>query len=58
VGAIGIVERVTPDATWVRLDGELWHAESAAALSEHDEVTVDALDGLVLKVSKPGKEKD
>jgi membrane-bound serine protease (ClpP class) len=58
VGAIGIVERVTPDATWVRLDGELWHAESAVALSEHDEVTVDALDGLVLKVSKPGKEKN
>lgn len=58
IGATAVVEQVTPEATWVRLDGELWHAESAAPLAEHDQVTVDALDGLVLKVSKPGKEKD
>lgn len=58
IGERAVVERVTPDAAWVRLDGELWHAESATPLAEHDEVTVDALDGLVLKVSKPGKENN
>ncbi|TDG16073.1 nodulation protein NfeD [Seongchinamella unica] len=57
IGEVGVVERVTSDATWVRLDGELWHAESNATLAENDEVTVDALDGLVLKVSKSRKEK-
>ncbi|RLQ21772.1 nodulation protein NfeD [Seongchinamella sediminis] len=56
VGQFGVVERVTPDATWVRLDGELWHAQSSTSLAEHDEVVVDALDGLVLKVSKPHRE--
>ena len=58
IGEVGVVERVTSEGTWVRLDGELWHAESAGSLAESDEVIVDALDGLVLKVSKPGKEKD
>lgn len=57
IGEIGVVERVTSEANWVRLDGELWHAESTATLSESDEVVVDALDGLVLKVSKPREEK-
>jgi membrane-bound serine protease (ClpP class) len=52
LGARGVVERVTAEANWVRLDGELWHAESEHALAENDEVTVDALDGLVLKVTK------
>lgn len=58
IGETAVVERVSPEGTWVRLDGELWHAESAAQLSEHDRVTVDALDGLVLRVSKLGKEID
>jgi len=52
LGERGVVERVTADNTWVRLDGELWHAECEQTLSEDDEVTVDALDGLVLKVRK------
>ena len=58
IGEVGVVERVSNEEAWVRLDGELWHAESTAPLTEHDEVIVDALDGLVLKVSKSGKEID
>lgn len=56
-GQSAVVEKVTAEGAWVRLDGELWHAESAQPLAEHDEVTVDALDGLVLKVSPAAKEK-
>lgn len=57
LGQLGVVERVTPETTWVRLDGELWHAQSEHELAEQDEVTVDALDGLVLKVSRSTGEK-
>ncbi|KAA1192008.1 nodulation protein NfeD [Pseudohalioglobus sediminis] len=52
LGQSAIVERVTPEAAWVRLDGELWHAQSEQPLAEQDEVIVDALDGLVLKVTR------
>ncbi|PLW68256.1 serine protease [Pseudohalioglobus lutimaris] len=57
LGQLAVVEKVTPEGTWVRLDGELWNAESAQSLAEQDEVTVDALDGLVLTVSPSKKEK-
>ncbi len=56
LGQAAVVERITPEGTWVRLDGELWHAESEQSLAEHEEVTVDALDGLVLRVSPSKKE--
>ena len=56
LGQAAVVESVTPEGIWVRLDGELWHAESEQSLAEHDEVTVDALDGLVLRVSPSKKE--
>jgi membrane-bound serine protease (ClpP class) len=57
LGQPGVVERVTPEVTWVRLDGELWHAQSEQPLAEQDEVTVEALDGLVLKVSRTTQER-
>ena len=52
LGAQAVVERVTPEGAWVRLDGELWHARSDQPLAEHDEVTVDALDDLVQGLSE------
>ena len=52
LGEHAIVERVTAEGTWVRLDGELWHAQCDQPLAEQDEVTVDALEGLVVRVSK------
>ena len=55
LGERAVVERVTADGTWVRLDGELWHANCDEPLAEEDEVIVDALDDLVVRVSKSGK---
>jgi membrane-bound serine protease (ClpP class) len=46
------VETIGKQGAFVRLDGELWHVQSDQPLNAQDEVTVDAVDGLVLKVSK------
>jgi membrane-bound serine protease (ClpP class) len=55
VGQRGEVEVLRGEHVYVRLDGELWQADSELPLALHDTVTVDAIDGLVLKVSKDGK---
>lgn len=57
IGELGVVESMDPDGAWVRLDGELWRANSTHPLAECDEVVVDALDGLVLEVRPATKEK-
>jgi membrane-bound serine protease (ClpP class) len=55
LGERAIVESLAEEGALVRLDGELWHVQCDQALAEHDEVTVDAIDGLVLRVSKSGQ---
>jgi membrane-bound serine protease (ClpP class) len=52
VGESALVETFREDEVFVRLDGELWHAQCDEPLEKDDSVTVDAIDGLVLKVSK------
>jgi len=46
------VEKIIDSGAYAWLDGELWQVKSDQVLNEQDEVTVDAVDGLVLKVSK------
>jgi membrane-bound serine protease (ClpP class) len=55
LGQQAIVERLGEEGAYVRLDGELWHAECSQSLAPEDEVIVDAVDGLVLRVSKAGE---
>lgn len=55
IGTDAVVEVLREEGPLVRLDGELWHVQSEQALKEKDEVTVDAVDGLILKVRKRGK---
>ena len=52
VGEQAIVEIIGGGDTFVRLDGELWHVRSDCDLELEDKVTVDAIDGLILQVSK------
>jgi membrane-bound serine protease (ClpP class) len=52
LGATAEVESLNAGVAWVRLDGELWEANCDTPLEPHDEVVVDAVDGLILKVSK------
>jgi membrane-bound serine protease (ClpP class) len=54
LGQRAVVESMGAEGAYVRLDGELWHVECAQPLAPEDKVTVDAVDGLVLKVSKSG----
>ncbi len=56
VGSVAEVEVMRGGQPYVRLDGELWLARSDQPLGPHDTVTVDAFEGLVLKVSKVGRE--
>lgn len=51
-GARATVESVNGGVPWVRLDGELWEVACDEPLAPDDAVTVDAIDGLVLQVSK------
>ena len=52
LGSCAPVESVQAGVPWVRLEGELWEASCGEPLSPNDTVTVDAIDGLTLKVSK------
>jgi membrane-bound serine protease (ClpP class) len=52
LGALASVESVTDGVTWVRLDGELWEARCTDELAVADAVRVDAVDELILQVSK------
>ena len=52
LGAAGVVETFHGDRAMVRLEGELWQASSTQELAVADEVTVDAVEDLVLRVSK------
>ncbi len=52
LGSTAEVESLNAGVAWVRLDGELWEANCDTPLEPHDEVVVDAVDGLILKVSK------
>jgi membrane-bound serine protease (ClpP class) len=55
LGQRAIVETLGEEGAYVRLDGELWHAECAQSLAPEDEVTIDAIDGVMLRVSKSGE---
>ena len=57
LGSRAEVEVMRGDRAFVRLDGELWQALSDQPLAPHDTVTVDAIDGVVLRVSKDGGSK-
>jgi membrane-bound serine protease (ClpP class) len=57
LGSTAEVEVMRGDRAFVRLDGELWQALSDQPLAPHDTVTVDAIDGVVLRVSKDGGSK-
>jgi membrane-bound serine protease (ClpP class) len=46
------VELVSGGVAWVRMDGELWEVACEESLAREDTVTVDAIDGLILQVSK------
>jgi len=52
VGLTAVVESEPGDIARVSLDGELWTVACAESLAPHDTVTVDAIDGLTLHVSK------
>ena len=52
VGKTAIVESVNNGITWARIEGELWEVDCPQALGPEDKVVVEAIDGLVLKVSK------
>ena len=52
LGATASVESLSGGVAWVRMDGELWEATCDQPLAPNDEVVVDAVDGLTLKVSK------
>jgi membrane-bound serine protease (ClpP class) len=55
LGQRAVVEVLGEEGPYVRLDGELWHAECPQPLEPEDEVTVDAVDGVMLRVSKSGE---
>lgn len=55
LGQRAVVEMLGEEGAYVRLDGELWHAQCSVPLNPEDEVVVDAVDGVVLKVSKSGE---
>jgi membrane-bound serine protease (ClpP class) len=52
LGTTALVESVTNDATWARLDGELWEVACEEILEPQDRVVVNSIDGLTLQVSK------
>jgi membrane-bound serine protease (ClpP class) len=52
LGMVTPVESVRGEVAWVRLDGELWETNCEQPLAENENVTVDAIDGLILQVSK------
>ena len=52
LGATAEVESLNAGVAWVRLDGELWEASCDTPLTPRDQVVVDAIDGLILKVTK------
>lgn len=52
LGTTALVESVTSDATWARLDGELWEVACEEILEPQDRVVVNAIDDLTLQVSK------
>ena len=56
LGSRAAVESVANDQAWVRLDGELWAASCDDPLEARDEVTVVAIEGNALRVSKLNKE--
>ena len=51
-GARATVESVNGGVAWVRLDGELWEASCEEPLAPDDPVTVQSIDGLILRVNK------
>ena len=55
LGMVAPVESVRGEVAWVRLDGELWEANCEQPLLENEKVSVDAIDGLILQVSKIGE---
>lgn len=52
LGVSAEVERQQDSEVFVRLDGELWQVSCEQSLAVGDTVTVDAFDGITLKVSK------
>ena len=46
------VESVRDGKVWVRLDGELWAADSSDTLATNDEVIIESIDELTLNVRK------
>jgi membrane-bound serine protease (ClpP class) len=52
VGQNTAVETINNGVAMIRLDGELWQTESNESLQMEDLVTVDAADGVILKVKK------
>ncbi|GAA3920732.1 nodulation protein NfeD [Litoribacillus peritrichatus] len=56
VGSSTSIERIHNGVPYVRLEGELWQAESHQPLDTDDKVKVTSVDGLILKVDKlPGE---
>jgi membrane-bound serine protease (ClpP class) len=47
-----VVESVTGEMAWVRLDGELWEVSCDDSLAPDDTVTVQAIEELILQVTK------
>jgi membrane-bound serine protease (ClpP class) len=52
IGTTAVVQSIAGGAARVSLDGELWTVACEDSLAPHDTVTVDAIDGLTLRVSK------
>ena len=51
-GASAVVESVTGEVAWVRLDGELWEVACEDSLAPDDTVTVETIEDLTLHVTK------
>ncbi|GAG94883.1 unnamed protein product, partial [marine sediment metagenome] len=51
-GASAVVESVTGEVAWVRLDGELWEVACEDSLAPDDTVTVETIEDLILQVTK------
>jgi membrane-bound serine protease (ClpP class) len=54
LGQRAVVQRSDGHDTYVRLDGELWHARCDSPLAPEDEVEVTGIDGLTVQVRKTG----
>jgi membrane-bound serine protease (ClpP class) len=52
LGAMAVVETVRAGSARVRLDGELWQVNCEDSLNEDDAVTITAINGITLDVTK------